>query len=243
MKWIHIMNKVIRVECSQQLANYRKPTSFQIKESYPLPPYSTVIGMIHAVCGFDSYHEMDISIQGDYHSAVSEMYTKYSFGIGYDASRHQAAVPNGDKLDGINIGIGYIELLVDVKLVIHIRPYLEEDMEKIKLGLLHPKVYPALGRHEDLLRVDDVSVRDMVESKRVRLKNNAYIPFKYLNDIEDTSEWGSIYKLNKIFQIHPQNELRQWQEKIKVTHMPKGKKFGKGLWYIDAETEEGIFLA
>jgi len=58
------MNKAIRIKCSQQLANYRKPTSFLIKESYPLPPYSTVIGMIHVACGFTEYHPMDISIQG-----------------------------------------------------------------------------------------------------------------------------------------------------------------------------------
>ena len=56
--------KVIRVQCFQNLANYRKPTSFLIKETYPLPPYSTVLGMIHAACGFTEYHPMKLSIQG-----------------------------------------------------------------------------------------------------------------------------------------------------------------------------------
>ena len=41
--------KGVRIEAYQNLVNYRKPTSFQLKESYPLPPYSTVIGMIHAL--------------------------------------------------------------------------------------------------------------------------------------------------------------------------------------------------
>ena len=57
---MNIMERAIRIDCFQNLANYRKPSSFIIKESYPLPPYSTVIGMIHAISGFDSYHKMQI---------------------------------------------------------------------------------------------------------------------------------------------------------------------------------------
>lgn len=49
------MERAIRVQCYQTLANYRKPSSFIIKETYPLPPYSTVLGMIHAICGFTDY--------------------------------------------------------------------------------------------------------------------------------------------------------------------------------------------
>ena len=45
------MEKAIRLQCFQNLVNYRKPSSFIIKETFPLPPYSTVLGMIHAACG------------------------------------------------------------------------------------------------------------------------------------------------------------------------------------------------
>ena len=55
--------RAIRIQCFQNLVNYRKPTSFLIKETYPLPPYSTVIGMVHAACGFEQYHPMQVSIQ------------------------------------------------------------------------------------------------------------------------------------------------------------------------------------
>ena len=47
---MRIMEKAIRLQCFQNLANYRKPSSFIIKETFPLPPYSTVLGMIHAAC-------------------------------------------------------------------------------------------------------------------------------------------------------------------------------------------------
>ena len=85
--------KAIRVIARQTLASYRKPSSMQIKETYPLPPYSTVIGMIHTACGFTEYVDMDISIQGTYHSKVNELYTRYEFKPGYyEKDRHSIKI-------------------------------------------------------------------------------------------------------------------------------------------------------
>jgi len=75
--------KAIKITARQTLASYRKPSSMQIKESYPLPPYSTVIGMIHTACGFQEYVDMSISIQGSYYSKVNELYTRYEFKPGF----------------------------------------------------------------------------------------------------------------------------------------------------------------
>jgi CRISPR-associated protein Cas5t len=81
--------KAIRIELYQNLVNYKKPTSFQLKETYPLPPYSTVNGMIHYTCGFEEYNDMKISIQGTYNSKVNDLYTRYEFaGAGYEKQRH-----------------------------------------------------------------------------------------------------------------------------------------------------------
>lgn len=233
------MNKAIRIKCSQQLANYRKPTSFLIKESYPLPPYSTVIGMIHVACGFTEYHPMDISIQGKYHSAVSDMYTKYAFGIPYEEARHQDWVKNNDKKDGINIGIGYIELLSDIELVIHIKPENEADMEMIRQGVLFPQNYLSLGRHEDLLRIDEVEIVDLKQwdDDLPLEKYEAYIPRQYLNEF-DLEDIGTIYKLNKTFYIDGQG-LRRWDKKIEVSYTAVAKELQfdetKEIVYIDED--------
>ncbi|ECY6813375.1 CRISPR-associated protein Cas5, partial [Listeria monocytogenes] len=74
------MVRAIRVRIHQDSANYKKKMSFQLKESFPLPPFSTVIGMVHVACGFDSYHEMDISVQGNYFNTFNDLYTRYEFG-------------------------------------------------------------------------------------------------------------------------------------------------------------------
>lgn len=42
--------------------------------TYPLPPYSTVIGALHNACNYTEYHPMDISIQGSYGSIGKEVY-------------------------------------------------------------------------------------------------------------------------------------------------------------------------
>ena len=101
------MEKAIRVQCFQNLVNYRKPSSFIIKETFPLPPYSTVLGMIHAACGYREFHPMKLCIQGTNSGMVSELYTRYSFSSGtkYEEGRHQLCV---DGKYGVFKGIAHM---------------------------------------------------------------------------------------------------------------------------------------
>src|ERR1035437_3519376 len=110
------MLKAIRIKLWQQMPNYRKPASFLVRESYPLPPYSSVIGMVHLACDFTEYHAMNVSIQGSYASEVSDLATMYNFGIKYDETRHQGKVLNeAGGYDGINKGVKPAHLLTDVE--------------------------------------------------------------------------------------------------------------------------------
>ena len=89
--------KAIKITARQTLASYRKPSSMQIKESFPLPPYSTVIGMVHAACGFEEYVDMDVSVQGSYYSKTNELYTRYEFKPGfYGADRHSIKITDNE---------------------------------------------------------------------------------------------------------------------------------------------------
>jgi len=71
--------RVLRIVLTQNKAHYRKEESLQNKMTYPLPPFSTVIGAIHAACGFKEYQPMDLSIQGNYQSLSSQPYTDHAF--------------------------------------------------------------------------------------------------------------------------------------------------------------------
>ena len=71
--------KALRIVLTQTSANYRKEESDKNKMTYPLPPFSTIIGAIHSACGFTEYKPMDISVQGNYKSMHREPYTDYCF--------------------------------------------------------------------------------------------------------------------------------------------------------------------
>ncbi|MBE6066077.1 MAG: type I-B CRISPR-associated protein Cas5 [Clostridium lundense] len=225
--------KAIKLELYQNLANYKKPTSFQLKETYPLPPYSTVIGMVHYACGFEEYKNMKISIQGSYYSKVNDLYTRYEFaGASYEEGRHNIKVKSKEmnvktgneeeKYYGIIRGVATSELLVDVKLLIHIMPEDEQLLNTIYESLKYPKQYLSLGRREDIVRIDDVSIVEVKEGELEEdetLKYDAYIPINMFGKDDFVSN-ATIYNLNKKYdkvEIKKGTEIRQW-EKVKVIH-------------------------
>lgn len=71
--------EALRIKLTQSTANYRKEETTVNKMTYPLPPFSTVIGAIHEACNYTEYRPMDISIQGNYESLTLEPYTDYCF--------------------------------------------------------------------------------------------------------------------------------------------------------------------
>lgn len=213
--------QVIKLVCKQTLVNYRKPTSFKIKESYPLPPYSTVIGMIHKACSFTEYHPMKVSIQGTRQGQVSDMYTKYTFSVGkkYESDRHNLWVEDENNRYGITRGIGYTELLTEMDLIIHIMPEREEELMTIYESLKKPSVYLSLGRHEDLLDIIKVEIQECKEATNVRGKHDIYIP------VDETKDYaGTIYPLMKEFYIDSKTGLRRFKKPILSKLVPITQK-------------------
>ena len=238
-------DKAIKIECYQNMANYKKPSSIQVQESFKLPPYSTVIGMIHKVCNFTEYKPMQISIQGNSKSSLTDMYTRYFFGIKYDSTRHQLWAKNDNSFDGITRGLGYAELIVDVDLIIHIIPEDESLFDTILNGLKNPLIYPVLGRHEDILRIDKIDVVELEDTKEIELNNDAYIPIDILNKSWNRGNTaGTIYNLNKVFAINEKTNIRYWKEKVKVKYIRSGEEFHfKEFIKKEKNSDIGLFLA
>lgn len=212
MSTMEVSKKAIRLKLYQDMVNYKKPTSFQLKETYPLPPYSTVIGMIHSLCGYIEYKEMEISVQGKYNSKANDLFTRYEFknGMKFDASRHQIKASEF----GISKGISTTELLVDVNLLIHIIPKNQSLVEEIENAFRYPKEYPSLGRREDLVTIKEVKVVNVYEDelekdKYLKEDVTAYVP---INLIKSESiilggadagirSRGTMHKLNKNYEL------------------------------------------
>ncbi|NLN40859.1 MAG: type I-B CRISPR-associated protein Cas5 [Clostridiales bacterium] len=215
--------KAIRLMLYQNMVNYRKPTSFQLKETYPLPPPSTVIGMVHNLCGYTDYHEMDVSIQGKYHSKVNDLYTRYEFKntAKYEEGRHHLETGGY----GIFRGVATVELLTDVDLLLHILPKDQSIVEEIEKAFLYPKEYPSLGRREDLVFIKEVKVVDVNEvilEDYINLPKgfSAYIPIDLLDrqDVvlkKEISIAGTRYKLNKNYvlaEMGTRGVFRKWNK-------------------------------
>jgi len=226
--------QAVKLKLQQDFVNFKMPTSFQLKETYPLPPYATVIGMIHALCGYDSYVPMRLSITGKHTSKVNDLFTRYEFksGMKYDASRHQYNIEGY----GITKGAATCELLVDLKMLIHIVPDDDTKVDEIYEAFCHPIEYPSLGRREDLVVIDEVKIVDVtstfLEGDQGVSKENysAYIPVDMIKKEEVISEGmvpdrenGTYYKLNKVYDLvnagskKKPHVIRKWQ-KVQVLY-------------------------
>lgn len=246
--------KGIKLIIKQDMVNYKKPASFQLKETYPLPPYSTVIGMVHNLCRYKEYKPMQVSVQGKYFSKVNDLFTRYEFknGMKYDSKRHQLKVNEF----GVSRGVATTELLVDVELMIHIVPEEQDIAEEIYKSLFTPYEYPSLGRREDLVvleAVKMVEIEQEVIAKSQELPDGyaAYIPLSYIEDKAiriDTEEnvkySGTQYRLNKNYELTDYGTkkspkiFRRWHTIDAVyTHKITLKK--KNTFYKD---EEGRFV-
>lgn len=224
--------KAVRLKLSQELVNYKVPTSFQLKETYPLPPYSTVIGMVHNMCKYTEYKEMKISIQGKYLSKVNDLYTRYEFKpeCPFEKRRHQLII-NGF---GITKGIATAELLTEVELLIHVIPEDQSIIREIESAFLMPWEYPSLGRREDLVVIDEVKVVELTEkmfekSMSSNKDYSAYVPIDLMDNIKFGNRQqgiefvGTRYKLNKNYSLQTigkgksKKEFRRWN-KINVVY-------------------------
>lgn len=228
--------KAIRIKAYQNMVNFKKPTSFQLKETYPLPPYSTIIGMVHVACGYNEYHEMQVSVQGNHYSKINDLWTRYEFACtSFEEGRHQLKVPylKYDKKSnsykeselGITKGISTAELLVDLNIIIHIIPENQEEIEYIYNKIKYPDTYLSLGRWEDLIQINEIKIVN-IEKKDLEedfnLEYDAYIPINNF-EIGDINTNSTKYKINKDYKLQKIKKdvfIRKWN-KVDVYHASK----------------------
>lgn len=190
--------KILKLKLYQETACYKKPFAFKVAETYPLPPYSTVIGMLHKILQAKTgeYFPMNISIQGNYESIFSN-YQNLRMFKGKD---QVTAMPRN------------IHQLLNVELVIHVKAE-DEIIDKLYTNITQGVETFTLGRNEDLIRVDEIKIIQEPKIEEYKLENvkyNAYIPSEKIQGIN--------YRLNTTYTI--KNDLRKW-EKVDVKYVEK----------------------
>lgn len=205
--------KALRIELYQETVCYKKPFAFKVTETYPLPPYSTVIGMLHNVLQATEYKPMKISVQGGYESIFNSYNSMYFF-----KSKVVTTMP-------ININ-----MLFGVDLLIHVEA--EEELLEEIYSKFKSCEFLSLGRKEDLARLKNIEFVEVREvdsqdlSKSFMTKNSIYIPKALLND----EVYGINYRLNKNYHIN--GDIRQWN-KIDVLYVEKGIELGDEILLLD----------
>lgn len=204
--------EVLRLKLFQETACYKKPAAFKVGETYPLPPYSTVKGMLHQILQADKYIPMQICIQGSYESRIVDYQKHYFFKK--SKTTDFPLITDGLALDFAYSDITampiYMHMLLNVNLVIHVKA--ERDiMLRLQQGV-EGGVSFGLGRWEDMVRVDECR---MVELREADGDRKTLLPIYWpVSEHQDLS--GVPYRLTWKYEIV--QGIRQWQ-KIKVRYI------------------------
>lgn len=186
--------------------------AFKVGETYPLPPYATVKGMLHAMLGATEFIPMRISIQGTYEAKMVDYQAHYFF-----KKADVAEFPL--VLDGLAAKPYeyeymtqmplYMHLLHGVRLLIHVEAA-PEVLDGMIAAIESGDTYWSLGRWEDIVRIDEYQQVEVKEiEKRICLSYNAYILQNQLKSLE--VETNAVpYQLNWTYEV--KNGVRKWQK-------------------------------
>lgn len=206
--------KLLKIRAFQETVCYKKPFSFKTAETYPLPPYSTIIGFFHKILETKEFINMVPSVQGLFEDKFINLQTFYFYKC---RNKEITQMPLT------------VHTLYNVNLVIHL--FAEyKILDEIIRKLLNSNETFSLGRWEDLLRIDEIKLIDAEFkdcSEGMILKNSAYIPLEYDLDI-----FGINY--NIIFKYIKKNKIRDW-EKVRVKYVESGQEIFSENLLIDSE--------
>lgn len=157
-------NKIIKLEIFQEKVSFRIPYSFEFVETYPLPPFSSILGLLHNVLNLkETIWNINLSICGEYESIIREtvVYKKIS------------------KNESKNYPI-LVSSLLNLKSIIYIKlPDKNLNNELIK-SFKNPPYFLYLGRYEDIIKYLNIQeIEETIENvSLIKLEYNHYIPFE-----------------------------------------------------------------
>jgi|SRR5690625_1151401 len=229
--------KALQIKGFQETVCYTRPFANKVTETYPLPPYSTVKGMIHAILKADQLIPFELSIQGSYDTIISDYRKTYfiekstvNIPIIFDGLSGE--MPEFSDMKSMPI---YSHMLYGVKIIIHINAE-EETLNNIYNAFQQLTEHVSLGRREDLLRIDQVKLvdlhsLDLFDGKR--LNYAMYVPKDKVYEDELTT--GIPYQLNWTYEI--KNNIREWT-RIPVIYLEENTFINNDLIQDEAFLDE-----
>lgn len=221
---------VLRLKLFQETACYKKPHAAKVSETYPLPPFSTVKGMLHAVLDARTLIPMKLCIQGEYDTIISDYQTHYFF-------KENKTAEFALTVDGLGVAREFNDITtmpIYRHLLYHVYLTIFVQAEESILQQLQERICSStpisLGRWEDLVRVDECKMIELHEVEEADLTLHAYVPVKFIHDSSYIP-----YRLNWTYRVV--NGVRVW-DKIEAGYVQKGNTIEaeEGIWVDDEET-------
>lgn len=205
--------EVLKIKIYQPQAHYRLPYTYQRRHTYPIPPYSTVIGLLCNVLGIRNYNgqrepdyyklkNIKISISGNFESKTTE-YTWFR-NLLEDSHNSRFGSPKNRYIAGHIEHIGgqmpvSIDILNDVRLWIYLFHSNENFLKGIKEHFEKPNNRVSvlhLGRAEDWIVIEDLKFVKLIECNiGGNFERFFWIPENlYMQDSEQRKSWKGIFQ-------------------------------------------------
>lgn len=215
--------KLLRLKLFQETACYLKPFAYKVGETYPLAPFSTVKGMLHAVLEASEYIPMNLSIQGKSEGFIIDYQKKFMY--------KKSDVPQIVTTDGLPEAPEpdtklyttmpmYQHLLYNVEHVIHVEAK-EEILQELYNRFHQLTTTLSMGRWEDIVRIDEVCFVEGTEDWMEEFIYNQYVPVNYKSSIYFDGP-KAYYRLPRKYEIC--GGRREW-DYLTVAYIQKSTLF------------------
>ncbi len=188
--------KILKLKLYQPSAHYRIPFTYRRKHTYPIPPYSTVIGLLCNILGIKPgtketedenlqkiKNGLSLAIYGSFKSITTEYIWLRNLNPESHETRFGAASLRSINMQPEHIGgqmPAKIDILNDVYLIIYTHHNDENFLNKLAESLNNPskRTYPLhLGRAEDLIVTEPAEIKElMIDSYVGRLAYFYWLP-------------------------------------------------------------------
>lgn len=182
--------KTLYVEIFQPFAQYRNPFTFYYAQSYPLPPKSTIVGMLqNAVSDWYGHRyglekwwdELKISVHGGFESYFWNYQQLIKGDIELKSAGNRLELWNqGRPLYGMGLKSQrtpvYQQELFNGRLFLFIKSN-AGLIEEIKESVEKPKKILSLGRSEDIIFIKDVKELGRNEIEEKEVKKNIWMTY------------------------------------------------------------------
>lgn len=231
--------KLLRLKLFQETACFLKPFAYKVGETYPLAPFSTVKGVLHAVLGAREYIPMNLSIQGQSESFMIDYQKKFMYKkaevppIVNTDGLPEAPIPDSKLYTTMPM---YQHLLYNVEHVIHV------DAEDTILNELYNRFHQlsttlSMGRWEDIVRIDEARFVEATEDWMAVFVYNQYVPLNFEKDISFDGP-KTYYRLPRKYEIV--DGRREW-DYVPAAYVQKSTLFEEDSEVL-TDGEYSIFL-